>query len=383
MRRLLVLLVVAVLGLTACAQLGGPRSSTTTGWSRLPDHPLSPRGRPLVTWTGTELLVVGGDTGNPCPPNAGCVGPPAHARDGAAYDPGTREWRPIASAPLGVPDLAPHAWVAGELFVLTHHELLAYSPARDRWRRVPVPGAAEDLGWYTPVADGYRLLLVSGSDEEGVRPDRVHDVTSGQWSVLPEDPVGPAFGRAIVPTPSGLVLAAHLLVASPGAGDRPSLVQLARLDRRTNTWTRLPEAPQLGGGYWWTGHRLVDPSLGSSDGGGPEPGDYGREIPMGGVLDAVTGAWSPLPDAPAELSGGWSADAADGWLLAAAGWVYDDRGESWTRLARPHADAPEQAGAATWADGTLVVVGGQHDDRGWTTAAYSRHVWAWTSPDRH
>lgn len=40
----------------------------------MPDVPLSPRTDPVVAWTGTEVLVVGGNTGFVCPHNADLSG---------------------------------------------------------------------------------------------------------------------------------------------------------------------------------------------------------------------------------------------------------------------------------------------------------------------
>ena len=67
--------------LSACgpaATPGGPRRSVEevagqgAAWARVPDVPLSPRTDPVVAWTGSEVLVVGGNTGWICPPYADC-----------------------------------------------------------------------------------------------------------------------------------------------------------------------------------------------------------------------------------------------------------------------------------------------------------------------
>ncbi|HWV50582.1 MAG TPA: hypothetical protein VN035_14105, partial [Microbacterium sp.] len=38
------------------------------GWSAAEDFPLDLRESPVTVWTGSELVVVGGDLAPPCPP---------------------------------------------------------------------------------------------------------------------------------------------------------------------------------------------------------------------------------------------------------------------------------------------------------------------------
>ena len=368
------LLVAAVL-LTACGVAVGGRSPDPSAgpaaWQRLPEPPWAARSGPVVAWTGRDVLVVGGDVGPPCPRNADCSQPARYARDGARLDLARRAWHPMSAAPVDVPAYAPHALVSGRLYVLAGAALLAYDVAHDTWSQIQTPASVADQQL---VAAGDRLVVASGTDEHGVTPDRVYEPASGHWSTLPDDPVGPAFDRVLVAIPTGLVLTAHALVENPGA-EEPSLVLAARWDSAAGVWTRLPDSDQLGGWAWtWTGRRLVDPSLGGADGG--KVGNYGRTIPMGGVLDPATGAWSRLRHAPKEGTGGWPVSALGGRFAAVGGWTYDDDTESWAPVPRPHG-APEQPGAAVWAGDRLVVVGGLEGSRG--DASGSRAKGAWVS----
>jgi hypothetical protein len=380
MRHRLTFLLLLLLVLAGCGERGGPPEAAPTGpgWERLDDLPLSKRTGPVVVWTGTEVLAIGGETGTTCPPNADCVAPNESAKDGAALDPETGHWRTVADAPLPIPAYTRGVVVAGRLFVLAESTLLAYDLAADSWQRV-----RGDLdSWTDLAADGERLVLVSGSDEQGEKPDLVYDVGADAWSRLPEDPIGPAFDRGMVATERGLVLLAKKLVDNPGGGDQPSFVLAALLDRATGTWERLPDSDQLGGGYWTViGDRVIDAGVGSSDGGGPEPGDYGREVPIGGALDLATKTWSRLPDVPRERDRGWAVDAPGAPLTAAAGWIYDDARSTWTTIPRP-SDGPFHPGPAVWAGDRLVVVtgerrldGGRGDE--WHQLRDLR-VWSWT-----
>jgi hypothetical protein len=71
----------------------------------MPASPLSGRWRPYSAWTGTELLVIGGNT------EEGAL------TDAAAYNPATRTWRSLPSMP---------ARRAGATAVWTGNELLIW-----------------------------------------------------------------------------------------------------------------------------------------------------------------------------------------------------------------------------------------------------------------
>lgn len=364
--------------LTACGTdpADPPEAAVADPWERLPDLPLAERDGPVVAWTGGEVLAIGGDTGDACPPFADCAAPNAAAVDGVALDLADHTWRPIADAPRPVPAYSRSAVVGDELFVVVDGSVLVYDVPQDRWSTLP----RRLDPWYEPVADVDRLVLVNGSDEQGTRPDLVWTPATRTWSELPDDPLGPSFDRTAISTPRGLVLGAHDLVESPGGGDDPSYVEAALLDRATGTWRTFGPSGQLGAPWAVVGDRLVGISLDSTDGGGDPPGDYGRPVPFGGRLDLATGAWSPLPDAPeppAPASGSWAVLATGGRLVAGSGYLYDDATGAWREVPRPAGAAP-RPGPAVWAGDTLVVVTAVDDGGRTWDQVRSNGVWAWT-----
>lgn len=350
-------------------------------WVRLPDSPLSARENPVVVRVGDEVVVVGGYAGPPCPPYADCGRNRSDLRrDGAAYDLATGTWRQIAPAPRALPEMASTAVVDERLYVLAGESVLVWHGAADSWTELPLPGPA---GWPRLVADGPRLLVVSGTDEYGVRPDRVWDTRTGTWTTLPADPLRPSFDRVVTATPDGLVLTAKEIAPDGGPAD-PAPVRAALLPPGEHEWRTLPVSDQLGGWRWsWTGRRLVDPTLGGADGG--ETNNYGRVIPYGGRLEPATGTWSLLPNAPEQGTGGWPVEAPGGPLVAAEGWVYDDARSTWTRLPRP-VDAPTTPGPAVWVGDVLVVHGGAEwngldDPENWVPErVWSSGVWGYRAP---
>ena len=261
------MLATAVLAaLAGCAEQGAPPVDAPPddpsreidlgeGWSRLPQPPLSPRQGPLVATVAGEVVVVGGYTGPPCPPNADCAYPRSFARDGAAWTPSAGRWQPIARAPYEVTELPPHAVVGDRLHVVTEGRLLTWDASDDEWDVEEVPVSLDGVSL---VADGPLLVLVAGSDENGEQPDRVLDTRTGAWSALPDDPLSPAFDRSVRATPHGLVLTARPIAADGGPRTRLSSRPLCWMSGRARGAGCRPVSSSAGGGgagaatTWWT-----------------------------------------------------------------------------------------------------------------------------------
>ena len=302
--------------------------------------------------------MVGGDDGPPCPPNADCAATPDPARDGAAYDPETETWERVVDAPVGLLNQDRYVVAGDALFVLTEDVLVSYDPTEDSWARHPAPEAQfRDLRL---VALDDRPAVVAGERSADSPADKIYDPDTQEWTDLPVDPLGPSFDRVYTDTPSGPVLTAKQSGADPGSA-QPAIVRTAQLSPDLKSWNALPDSDMIGGYRWaWTGERLVDPTLGEADGG--QANSWGRSLPYGGTLDPESGTWGRLPGAPEAYSGGWMVEALGGPVSASGGWLYDDRTETWSKLAAP-ADAPQVPGAAAWVGDDLFVVGGQYEDR--------------------
>jgi hypothetical protein len=357
-----------------------PAPAPGTGWTRLPDSPLSPRANSLVVWTGDVALVIGGEVDHLCPPNADCASRSTIARDGAAYDPETKTWRTI-SAPADLAAWTPHAVVGDMLVVVARDDppvsdrFFSYDVTADTWRRLPSPptDGPTPLDVDTPLDIDTGLSALDGrvytvGDDDSVL---VLDPDAGAWSTLPASPHRPRLTpHYVTATPEGIVV-----VGVDATTQRDPDLLLAEV-WDGEAWHRLGSSEILGGwgGWHWTGERLVSPYAECFDGG--ETNNYGRCIPSGGALDPGTTAWQPLEAAPSMSSRGWTLSAAEGPLVATWGYVYDDADGSWTRIERP-ADAPSDGTAATFADGTLLAFGGVEwkDD---LTDNLSGAAWAWT-----
>jgi len=338
-------------------------------WDQVEPAPLTPRTGSLAAWTGTEALFVGGTTSDPCPPNADCKLADRYVADGAAYDPESGTWRRIADAPEPLAGYLPHAVVGDTMVVVTGGgEWLAYDSSDDAWTTLPAPPRTMNQSSVSSW-DG-RVYAVEGNG-----PVLVLDVATGSWSSLPASPYAPALGeRSVTATPVGIVVTG---VDSTAANDgrEPSYLLAEVYDGAS--WQRLPRSDQLAAGdiWTWTGTRMVAPDLQCADGG--EVDSYGSCLPYGGTLDPASGVWGPLPNAPVVGDSAWSVSAADDGnpMVAAWGYAYDDRRESWTRLPRPESTASDAPGSAVWAGDRLVAFGGVTWDG--TDGVLSHDAWVW------
>ncbi|MFZ0530900.1 MAG: hypothetical protein WAL91_10215, partial [Propionicimonas sp.] len=290
----------------------------------------------------------------PCPPNAGCLAPTQVLRDGASYEPATGTWRRIADAPVPL-EQGPAIVVGERLYYQVGYgqrsRVYAYEPATDAWSAVATP-----RGLGTLVAAGDRLVSIHAGDEEAGGFDERYDAAADRWTRLPDDPLGPSFGRDAVWVDGVLLLTAHDLVANPGS-ERPSVLRLAELDLDALTWRLLPDSEVLTGGGVAVGDLVVFGGLGSADGGAVN--NWGRSYPMGGLYDARTGAWSDLPplDAGEGVKQSWRDASLAGDRVLTSGHLLDPAARAWTVLSPPPPGNLEGQTVVTGPAGILVFGG--------------------------
>lgn len=294
----------ACLLLSACGSSAGvqpgkaPTFAPRAGaWSLVPPGPLAARHEAAGAFLDGRFYVVGGWSDPPCPPTASCTAPadPAH-RDGATFDPATGLWQQIAPAPGPVGGVSEMTPAGDKLYLLTGDvgradspvAFLSYDPGSDAWATLPAPPAKDAQ----LVGAGSKLVAVGGTDEQAKARDFVFDPGTSRWTQLPDDPLGPSFGRGAVWLGDRLLLTASDLVDNPGA-DGPVLTRLAVLDDSFTRWTQLPDSDIIGGYPVWAADRVVFPMTGSADGG--KVGNWGRDYFYGAILDPAGGTWAPLP----------------------------------------------------------------------------------------
>ena len=330
--------------------------------------PLGSRQGPVVTWTGRELLEIGGWGGK--------AGP----GEGAAFDPADGRWRPIAPAPAPVGGAAAaSAWTGSRVFVfggqLPYKTTLGpaaglYDPASDTWAVTATAPFGKGLRQPAAVWTGRQVVVagVEGSQVEAAS----YDPPTGKWQR--QDPPLPATHPAL-----GIALVA--------AGGRVMIWSLWGRMQQTgpNSFTGYSgvDVLALAGGRWrdvtggWPQHQTVPPPMFTGSQILVPPGQiwYGAcSHPSGGLpgllADPGTLAITQLPRGPlddtdpvmvwtgaaalalnpgAEIGGPWG-NVRPGDMAA-----WDPASGAWRRL--PSAPGPLQDDATpAWTGRELLAI---------------------------
>ncbi len=258
----------------------------------MPVGPLAPRHGHALVWTGTEMIAWGGW--------ADVAGATAFA-DGAAFDPATETWRPIAPSPLTGRRDAVAVWMGSEMLVWGGYE----APGVDR------PESEPRGALYDPVSDRWRLMTV------------------GPLDPAPTFPLDPRT-IASVWTSSGLILWDTL-------GDR-----VVRYDPDTDRWDEFAP-PGLGVGLGTLHWSEADNAVMATGVGRLEPGANLR-TGFKPLDDSPGDPWVPVPSV--SLSTDRLSEGANPVLTAWAG----DRLLTWTRSGPAGATRSWKPGSETWAD---------------------------------
>jgi hypothetical protein len=198
-------------------------------WRKLPPGPLSGRSLAGAAWTGCEVVIWGGYG-----PNERRFG------DGAAYDPATDSWRSIAHAPIGARMPLAAVWTGREMIVWGSYERpagaadgAAYDPDRDTWRRIaPAP---RRLNFATTVWTGTEMIVVgarldnNNASRTAYAVGLAYNPRRDAWRELP--------GSRLSPQSSALAWSGTDVIAWDYA------LNAQAYDPRSDRWRSLPRAP--------------------------------------------------------------------------------------------------------------------------------------------
>jgi hypothetical protein len=288
---------------------GAAYDPRTGRWQLLPAAPLAPRTGQAAAWTGTEMIIWGGY-------NRASVGAFHVTDSGAAYDPATNRWTRLPRAPLSPRAYAIAVWTGSTLVVLGgqpavltnttpgYRDGASYSPALGRWRHIapPAPPDGHPLTWRTAVWAGRQLLAFSewarsrrtgpntyadsgGVDLFAYNPD------TGQWRLAPSSPGMLPDAEEVLWT--GRLVVVRGITYNCGGCPGPAVPEATDLyNPASNTWTRLPADPLADDHLVsaWTGAALLSFNP-SGVAGSVRPGDAS-------AYDVAARRWSRLPSAP-------------------------------------------------------------------------------------
>lgn len=316
---------------------GAALDPVSNRWRPLPPAPIGPRYGAAAVWTGTEMVVSGGNLNSEI------------LTDGAAFDPRTNRWRTIAAQPYGGVTRTAGVWSGTEMLLVSSMNGLnatAYNPSTDRWRRLAEPPGAPLMPFPEAVWTGSELVMIfwpSGSI--GTRlADSSPPITRAEErqpvvTTLPPGPPG-----TLPPPPSGLP-------ATPPVGGPNSSMFVAAYSPASDRWTRLPGVVFKDGSLpriTWTGREVLV---------------LQATLP-GAAFDPGLRTWRPL--SPVPVSDGWSAPVvwtgryALSWSGGNEGLAYDPASDVWSAFDAGGLKRRSDPVLA-WADGLLLAWSGYYN----------------------
>jgi hypothetical protein len=147
-------------------------------WHALARSPLGPRAGINPVWTGTEVLVWGGNRGM------------LFLQDGAAYNPSTQSWRSLTPNQWAFPSTI-SVWAGDRFVVLAKNSGATYVPATDAWHDLPNLPSRVNGSFLGVVWTGHDILGVA--QNRGSIFVARYDPSSNSWVL------GPA-QQAAIPT---------------------------------------------------------------------------------------------------------------------------------------------------------------------------------------
>lgn len=257
-------------------------------WHRGAAGPLRPRKGHVATWTGSELVVWGGDPEG----------------DGGAYDVRRGRWRRIAPAPFRPRVAAASAWTGLEVLVWGGREPGAgpattggaYDPVRDRWRMLapsPLTPRTPLGGVWTPgefivvggMPDLRALSRADGIASAALLDGAGYDPAADRWRLIRPMPF-PVIDAEVLWTGYEVLVFGTALENAVDPVGAPLVVAAYQPDR--DAWRMLPSPPlSAPATAVWTGRELVAWDL---------------ELRAAALEVDRLAAWRALPDLPLDFS---------------------------------------------------------------------------------
>jgi N-acetylneuraminic acid mutarotase len=161
---------------------GAAYNPKTDTWRTLSiDNAPSPRSNHAVVWTGTEMVIWGGES-----TGATSIDDMRALNDGFSYNPTTDSWRKLSSkeAPKGNYDMQ-FDWSGTELLLwggVADETMAAYNPKTDSWRAIN-PAGPHFEGASCNAWTG-RFWVICGTPDGGA----LYDPKADLWQPIPAEP---------------------------------------------------------------------------------------------------------------------------------------------------------------------------------------------------
>jgi len=325
-------------------------------WRDLESAPSS-RADTSAVWTGSEMIVWGGDIGS------------IYRNTGGRYTPATDRWTPMSRTGAPTPRSEVRAvWTGTRMIVWggTNGTVLrdgaVYDPVADAWTTMSTVGAPVGGNRNTAVWTGARMLVWGGRQTTGAATNQgaSYDPGTNTWTAITTT------GAPTAREGHTAVWTGTLMVVWGGVSSYTGNAALAtggRYDPSTNTWTATattgaPTARRLHTAVWAPerGEMLVW-------------GGYGSAYTNSGArYDPGSNTWSSFTTSGAPVARGSHAAAWTGSRLVIwggtprtpTGGQYDPATDTWTATSTAGAPTPRDLMGYVWAPeiGQLLVWGG-------------------------
>lgn len=306
-------------------------SPTTTTTSPLLESeaietgPLAPRGGHSVVWTGSEVIVWGGERDE--------SGGELFA-DGAAFDPETGTWRVLSESPIAGRRYHIATWTGTEMLIMggfVRSDGAAYQPANDTWRvlgespiSLRTPSGAPDTGFIGTVWNGSELFVWNVGEDVLA----AYDPATDQWRSLPPTDMGS--DRGVLRSDGETVYAFGATVE-----DYPATNDLSAMRLVDDVWMNVPAV-----GFSTDDHTIgADPTLTAWAGdrflAWSDSGLRGTTS----TFDPATDTWSLAPDIPIPGCEGNGEPISTPATVFAFGWcspdvaMFDGASGTWSEAA--------------------------------------------------
>jgi N-acetylneuraminic acid mutarotase len=216
----------------------------------------SPRYIHTAVWTGSEMIVWGGSDENFQPLNTG-----------ARYNPGLDTWTPTSTTNVPVPRISHTAvWTGSDMIVWGGTDFSSqefntggrYNPSTDSWTATSITNAADARGSHTAVWTGSEMIVWGGVGQLGVlNTGGRYNPGTNSWTAT--STMNAPEGRADF---TGVWTGSEMIVWG-GAADPPSplLNSGGRYNPNTDTWvattTVNAPSPRYGHTAVWTDDEMI------------------------------------------------------------------------------------------------------------------------------
>jgi N-acetylneuraminic acid mutarotase len=326
-------------------------------WTPIASAP-NTRTKHTTVWTGTEMIVFGGDNGS------GTV-----KVGGEAYAPASNTWRGLAAGPL---KRWRHTavWTGSRMIVWGGDDNVAtiyntgsrYDPSTDTWAATTTTGAPAARLLHTAVwtGNGSRMVIWGGRDAMNfLGTGSRYDPVANSWSATTTTGAPAArWLHSAVWTGTEMIVWGGQATGALNSG--------SRYDPAGNTWTAVASAGSFAGRFGhvavWTGTEML--VWGGTDG----TSYFGN----GGRYNPGTNSWSSMssigaPSQRAFASAVWTGselivwggvDGTGGGDALEDGARYDPATNTWTDMSPVSAPNDRGRASGVWTDSELIVWGG-------------------------